>query len=484
MKTKLISIAALMSMAFMVNADSDKKVLDSEDIEITIDSDGDEMIKKIIVNGKQLSPEEIKEFEASGKMKTLHMDHGKDGKVMKVIMIDEDSEHGGEMQKHVKIIKKHMGEADGKHMKWITKGDGDEENIEVTIETDGDETTEKVTINGKELSAEEIKEFKDSGKMKVIHLDGDMKGMDGHKMMFIKSGAEGGEVDVEVIMDQLGKLHESHDGKNVKIIEKKFIVNSDGGATLGIMANVEDDGWHLSKIIEESGAKDAGIKVGDIVTRIGGVDLTNSSNDKTIHMQELPKFDVGEMVVVILERDGESMELAVEARELNSKHMLVELIQSSQDSNNHIEWIEKLNDNDAFDLSEKVKVMVFDSKNGDFKLNEEDIHMVFPDSISDMNIFISDGSSTSKLLGKYHEMSALSEGMGKYFKTKGGVLILHVDETNAFALKDGDVIKSINGNVVNSPKDVVKQLIQSDDQEKIKLKVIRHKKSKTLKYRK
>jgi len=81
-------------------------------------------------------------------------------------------------------------------------------------------------------------------------------------------------------------------------------------------------------------------------------------------------------------------------------------------------------------------------------------------------------------------MSSLSKDLGKYFFTKGGVLVLHVDDTNAFALKDGDVIKSINGNSVNSPKDVVKELIQADEQEKIKLKVIRHKKSKTLKYKK
>ena len=107
-----------------------------------------------------------------------------------------------------------MGKSDGKvhKNKWITKGDG--ETIEVTIDTDGDKTTEKIMVNGKELSAEEIKEFKASGKMKVIHLNKDTKGMDGHKIMFINSDSVDGDAEIKVIMKKFGKLHENHDGQS------------------------------------------------------------------------------------------------------------------------------------------------------------------------------------------------------------------------------------------------------------------------------
>ncbi|HOP23650.1 MAG TPA: PDZ domain-containing protein, partial [Gammaproteobacteria bacterium] len=87
-------------------------------------------------------------------------------------------------------------------------------------------------------------------------------------------------------------------------------------------------------------------------------------------------------------------------------------------------------------------------------------------------------------LGKHHEMSSMSDDLSEYFDTNGGVLVLHVDESNVFGLKDGDVIKSVDDNDVSSPKDVVKYLIKAEDQEKIKLKVVRHKKNKTLKYNK
>ena len=142
-------------------------------------------------------------------------------------------------------------------------------------------------------------------------------------------------------------------------------------------------------------------------------------------------------------------------------------------------WIEKFDDGD---FNKEVKVMVFGDDQ--FKFNEEDINIVFPEDMSEFKFFVSDGKSTSKLLGKHHEMSSMSDDLSEYFDTNGGVLVLHVDESNVFGLKDGDVIKSVDDNDVSSPKDVVKYLIKAEDQEKIKLKVVRHKKNKTLKYNK
>ena len=150
-----------------------------------------------------------------------------------------------------------------------------------------------------------------------------------------------------------------------------------------------------------------------------------------------------------------------------------------KDKDEHFKWIEKFDDGD---FNKEVKVMVFGDDQ--FKFNEEDINIVFPEDMSEFKFFVSDGKSTSKLLGKHHEMSSMSDDLSEYFDTNGGVLVLHVDESNVFGLKDGDVIKSVDDNDVSSPKDVVKYLIKAEDQEKIKLKVVRHKKNKTLKYNK
>ncbi len=372
------------------------------------------------------------------------------------------------------------------------KSNSKSETIEVSVDSDNGDITKKVIVNGKELSAEELVEFEASGKMKVIHIDSDKANSVGHKMMFVNSDSEhDADIDFEVIMekvDDLKGLHKDNsitqewiteDGKNIKIVKKGLFSVDDNSASLGFVANIEDDGWHLSKVMDESGAKDVGILEGDIVTSIAGMNLTKDPDSERLEVHSLPKFEDGEIVKVELKRDGQPISFDVPARMLDKSSLTVDLLSKGGE---HFEWIEKFEAGGEF--SSNVKVMLFDGKDGQFKLNEEDIHMVFPDKIGKMNFFISDGQSTSKLLGKHHEMSSLSDGLGKYFNTKGGVLVLHVDDTNVFNLKDGDVIKTINNNKVDSPKDVVKQLINADDQEKIKMQVVRNKKSKTLKYEK
>jgi hypothetical protein len=482
MKTKLLIMISLISWAFMTSADDGKTVVhsESETVEITVDSESGDITKRIIVNGKELSAEEILEFEASGKMKTIHIEHGGIADTgHKVIMLKGDGLDHESFNKKVKVIKTQVG-------------DVDDEEIEVFIDKVGDKVTEKIIVNGKELSEDELKEFKASGKMKVIKVDSDMVKLGGNKMMFINSDSVLGEdIDIEVIMDKIDGIKGLHgdgsmvqewvseNGKNIKIIKKSMFAVDDDSASLGFVANVEDDGWHLTKILDKSGAKDVGILAGDIVTKIAGIDLISNPDSKRLDVQPIPNFEEGEIVKVELKRAGQPITFDVPARMLDKSAMTIDL---KSNGGEHFEWIEKLKE--GGDFSSNVKVMVFDGKDGEYKLNEEDIHMVFPESLGKMNFFVSDGKSTSKLLGKHHEMSSLSDGLSKYFHTKGGVLVLHVDDSNVFNLTDGDVIKSINGNKVDSPKDVVKQLIKADDQEKIKMSVVRNKKSKTLKYEK
>ena len=409
---KLKVLVATMAMALNVSAGNEKLVHEEKQVEVTIQQDGDKIVKKVVVNGKELTPEEIKQMEDNGELKMLHLSSdihqlgsdlhlrsgqgGKDGKSHKVIVIDSDGEHK-EIEKHIQIIKKQLDGDDAEVFEWNT--------------------------------------------------DDDM-----HKV-FIKKG--------------------EHGDKEIKIVMDKMVVGNDK-PMLGFYVDVQDDGWHVTKIIEKSGAEAAGIKEGDIVTKIAGQDMTSQKGDKS--KKEAPKYEEGEKVKVELLRDSKKMKFDVEAKKLEHKIVIHDML---KDKDEHFKWIEKFDDGD---FNKEVKVMVFGDDQ--FKFNEEDINIVFPEDMSEFKFFVSDGKSTSKLLGKHHEMSSMSDDLSEYFDTNGGVLVLHVDESNVFGLKDGDVIKSVDDNDVSSPKDVVKYLIKTEDQEKIKLKVVRHKKNKTLKYNK
>ena len=166
MNNKIILMTALFSTAFFsatiqAHDDADHQ---EETIDVTVDNDNGKIIKKIIMNGKELSADEIKELEASGKLKTLHMDKLKQntGQMQKMIIeIDEDSADG----KQVKIINK-LGNHSEMKKHWVAS-DSDGLSSEITIIKD-DQGIEKITIDGKELSEDEIKEFKASNKFKKL----------------------------------------------------------------------------------------------------------------------------------------------------------------------------------------------------------------------------------------------------------------------------------------------------------------------------
>jgi hypothetical protein len=78
------------------------------------------------------------------------------------------------------------------------------------------------------------------------------------------------------------------------------------------------------------------------------------------------------------------------------------------------------------------------------------------------------------------EMVELSEGLGRYFGTDSGLLVISAPKSDAFELQDGDVIQSIDG---REPKDVrhaMRILSSYQSGEKLKLGIMRDKKKRTL----
>lgn len=78
------------------------------------------------------------------------------------------------------------------------------------------------------------------------------------------------------------------------------------------------------------------------------------------------------------------------------------------------------------------------------------------------------------------ELVELSEGLGRYFGTKSGLLVVSAPKSDTFELQDGDVIRSIDG---RDPKDVrhaMRILSSYRSGETLKLEIMRDKKKRTL----
>lgn len=78
------------------------------------------------------------------------------------------------------------------------------------------------------------------------------------------------------------------------------------------------------------------------------------------------------------------------------------------------------------------------------------------------------------------ELVELSEGLGKYFGTGSGLLVVSAPKSEAFELQDGDVIQSIDGRVPKNVRQALRILGTYEAGDSVKLGIMRDKRKRTL----
>ena len=79
------------------------------------------------------------------------------------------------------------------------------------------------------------------------------------------------------------------------------------------------------------------------------------------------------------------------------------------------------------------------------------------------------------------EIIELNEGLGRYFGTDSGLLVVSAPESSELKLQDGDVIKSIDGREPESVGHAMRILSSYEPGESLDLNILRDKKKRTLK---
>jgi S1-C subfamily serine protease len=92
-----------------------------------------------------------------------------------------------------------------------------------------------------------------------------------------------------------------------------------------------------------------------------------------------------------------------------------------------------------------------------------------------MEFFSWTGSGLGEL-----ELVELNKGLGRYFGTDSGLLVISAPESDAFEIQDGDVIQSIDGREPKDARHAMRILSSYQGGEKLKLGIMRDKKKKTL----
>lgn len=281
--------------------------------------------------------------------------------------------------------------------------------------------------------------------------------------------------------------------RTVEDIDIDVHVNVGDRAVIGVVLGRESEkGVEILGISPDGPAERAGLQQGDILTAIRGVQLGSTDEGRESVFQVMNDVTDGEELAVAVDRGGEAMEFVVvaEHREPRSWQSVIRIpdVQVVADVAEPrrviIERVE-VPDIDEAELSAHVAELsehleatkyMFISKNGmDVQQLEIEGFSEFGESaMAEANLWFG--------LPQAHglQLASINEGLGSYFKTDRGVLVLSARKDNGYQLLSGDVILSIASQAVNSPADLMRALRDIEPGDEIAIEIKRDRTDKTL----
>ena len=225
-----------------------------------------------------------------------------------------------------------------------------------------------------------------------------------------------------------------------RVAEIERRIRIDGRPVLGVTIGSSDphgpvEGIRIMGITPGGAAEEAGLRAGDIITTVNGESLTSDTgmeaNDKLLDF--MAGVEEGDALEIDYLRNGKSGNVEVTPRARGG--------------------------------------YAFAFGDSDF-----DAHMPPPSAVAGAThgmIWRSDGFGDM-------EMVSLTEGLGRYFGTDKGLLIVRAPENNDFKLQDGDVIQSIDGREPTSVRHAMRILGSYEAGEKLDIVIMRDRKKRTV----
>lgn len=243
--------------------------------------------------------------------------------------------------------------------------------------------------------------------------------------------------------------------KNLPHLEKRFeaVIGGDPRPRIGVNVSGDPDsgpveGVNVDGVTPGSAAAEAGLRAGDILTLINDESLSSESSAKAT--EKLVNFmdgvEEGDKLTVEYLRDGKVGRVDIEPKVSEVEAFF---------------WRgpEGLGDG-TFAFGPDVEMHVAPDVRKRFEF-------AFPGWI---------GNAWGNM-----EMVELNEGLGRYFGTDSGLLVISAPASNELELQEGDVIKSIDGREPKSVGHAMRILGSYEPGEQVELRIMRDKKRATLK---
>jgi C-terminal processing protease CtpA/Prc len=290
-------------------------------------------------------------------------------------------------------------------------------------------------------------------------------------------------------------------GTSDRVVRTVRLANPGNRPVIGVVMGEEtDQGVKLIGVSPDGPAEAAGVEVGDVITAINGVELVSADGGaKPEVFQVMEAAKAGDSIQIDVERDGKPMTFAVvaEVREPASWQSLVRIPEIST-----VERIEGgpgerriviestvVPEIDEEALAERMEILkerlaekefYFHSEHfaphaeGEYEFRIEEFSDMAGHAFNSANVWFGVPQ------GQGLELATINEGLGAYFKTDRGVLVLKAKESNAYQLEAGDVILKVGETEVDSPSDLMRTLREIEPGEEIEIAIKRDRRNKTL----
>lgn len=214
-------------------------------------------------------------------------------------------------------------------------------------------------------------------------------------------------------------------------------------------------GAKLSAVTPGGPADEAGLKSGDIIVAANGKALGRTDRREQSPNQKLVaainELEEGDSLRVDYLRDGRRANATVIVRELRSESYAFSML--SPDSNLM-----------RFDVTRPELALTWEPQEGRIARG------VTPNLISTFMPY----------RWFNMELVELDAGLGSYFGTTEGLLVVRAPDDKSFALKSGDVILSIDGRAPTSPAHALRIMRSYDPGESMTIDIMREKKRQTV----
>ena len=296
------------------------KILDSKTIEWDGDGEMPEEIKKMVEEG------DGRLHVQQGKIIDVDINADENGK--KLIKIKKDNsgqekliEFELEGDKISEDVQKILDE-NGLDLKFSNRGEGEEKFIMISeklndmdfeidgVSSDIQKVLKENNIDWNDLTSE-------GGQKKIIKI----KTNDGEEDEITEYELEGDEIpeDIQKILDENGidldELKADTGDKSVKkVIKIRKEERSSKKGQLGVLIENHPDGILVTEVMEDSGAEDAGLLKGDIITSVNDVKVTTLQG----LVEEIKSFTANEVVKIDFIRNNENHSKEVVLKERKS----------------------------------------------------------------------------------------------------------------------------------------------------------------------